>query len=56
MLIVATDVLLQLHVPPEVLLPNVVVVPAHKLVVPVIDVGAAVTVTTVMAVQVVPNE
>ena len=45
---VATPVLLLAHVPPTVAEDSVVVVPAHKEVVPVITAGIALTVTVVV--------
>ena len=49
--IVATPVLLLLHVPPLVALASVVVAPAHTLVVPVMAVARELTVTVVVAEQ-----
>lgn len=55
--IVAVPVLLLLHVPPVVALLSVVMaVPMHTTVLPVIAAGLAPTVTTVLIVQLVPNE
>ena len=48
---VATPVALLLHVPPEVVLVNVVVKPTHTLVVPAIAAGFGLTVKLVTAIQ-----
>jgi hypothetical protein len=47
--IVATVVVLLLHVPPDVLLLNDVVNPTHKDVIPVIVAGSGLTVTVIVA-------
>ena len=54
--IVAVVVALLVHVPPVVTSPNVMVVPAHRLELPVIAAGEAVTVIGFVTVQPVPNE
>jgi hypothetical protein len=53
--IVATAVLLLLHVPPVVVLLNVVVLPTHTAVMPVIAPGSGLTVIMVEVKQPVPN-
>ena len=54
--IVATVVIVLLHVPPVVASVKLMVVPVHRLVGPVIDPGPAPTVTTVVAIQPAPSE
>jgi hypothetical protein len=53
---VATDVLLLLHVPPDVVLVNDIVLPAQTLPAPEIEPGEGITVIAVKAIQPVPNE
>jgi hypothetical protein len=53
---VAMPVLPLLQVPPEVTSCNIVVVPAHKVVVPVIPDGAASTVSVRLTLQLPPKE
>jgi hypothetical protein len=53
---VATEVLLLVHVPPETALLSNVVLPTHTAVPPVMAAGDVVTVTTVVTLQPVPSE
>lgn len=56
LVMVATEVLLLLHVPPAVALDHVIVVPAHAVAEPLIAAGAALTVIVWVALQPVPVE
>ena len=49
--IMATAVLLLVHIPPPAVLPNIVVAPAHTCSVPLITEGAKFTIIVVVAVQ-----
>ena len=55
-LTVAVAVVLLLQVPPVVISLNVIIVPAHRLELPVIAAGDGVTVIGLVTVQPVPNE
>jgi hypothetical protein len=55
-LMVATDGVLLLHVPPVVVLLTVVVSPAHTCSVPVMAAGSGFTVTVAVRIQPVPSE
>lgn len=56
LLIVATVIVLLAHVPPVVALDSTVVLPVHRVAVPVIGDGKARTVTVFVAVQPMPKE